>query len=444
MNKYQKSSSGSFWGRFGKIAFGGDGPGAVESIRKTMFCVFLPFAIAMGATGLGLYATKKWIDKRFKDDNNRNTGDDDNSQNLSPIDEEKSAKERDKEVKKHICEILGLFNPAQPQPTSLNSKREDGSDIYKPLPLVGTLFKRGDRAVVVSPPGVGKSIFCWQTGIAISEGRCVEYLPQCSDHAAPQKVYIYDGELDDDDVKQRYGRRKYSDNLVRYPASKFRTVFYLLKHIFDITVDLDGDATFVLDNLLALMPTMTTEETRIFLDGLDSIQRKALEKGHRITIIIVTHTVKDVNGIPRLKDVAGSAHISRFAKSELSLATLPGKDNQVALVTNKKRYSNKKDAIIMESQDTDYLHFEFVKKVSNSEIDNLFKCWEQGDDSADEGTGSDVENDDLTQRMQELRDQNLSDREIGKRTGVSAPTVRNKIGSNGKGHHNGGRGARRH
>ena len=356
MNKYQKSSSGSFWGRFGKIAFGGDGPGAVESIRKTMFCVFLPFAIAMGATGLGLYATKKWIDKRFKDDNNRNTGDDDNSQNLSPIDEEKSAKERDKEVKKHICEILGLFNPAQPQPTSLNSKREDGSDIYKPLPLVGTLFKRGDRAVVVSPPGVGKSIFCWQTGIAISEGRCVEYLPQCSDHAAPQKVYIYDGELDDDDVKQRYGRRKYSDNLVRYPASKFRTVFYLLKHIFDITVDLDGDATFVLDNLLALMPTMTTEETRIFLDGLDSIQRKALEKGHRITIIIVTHTVKDVNGIPRLKDVAGSAHISRFAKSELSLATLPGKDNQVALVTNKKRYSNKKDAIIMESQDTDYLH----------------------------------------------------------------------------------------
>ena len=272
----------------------------------------------------------------------------------------------------------------------------------------------------------------------------MEYLPQCSDHAAPQKVYIYDGELDDDDVKQRYGRRKYSDNLVRYPASKFRTVFYLLKHIFDITVDLDGDATFVLDNLLALMPTMTTEETRIFLDGLDSIQRKALEKGHRITIIIVTHTVKDVNGIPRLKDVAGSAHISRFAKSELSLATLPGKDNQVALVTNKKRYSNKKDAIIMESQDTDYLHFEFVKKVSNSEIDNLFKCWEQGDDSADEGTGSDVENDDLTQRMQELRDQNLSDREIGKRTGVSAPTVRNKIGSNGKGHHNGGRGARRH
>jgi len=444
MNKYQKNPSGSWWGRFGKIAFGGNSPEAVKSIRKTAFGIVIPLACIIAMIELGVHTGKKFIDKRFKDDDNRNTGDDENPQSPSPIDEEKAAKERDKEVKNHICEILGLFNPAQPHPTSLNSKREDGSDTYKPLPLVGTLFKRGDRAVVVSPPGIGKSIFCWQTGIAISEGRCVEYLPQDSDHSVPQKVYIYDGELDDDDVKQRYGRRKYSDNLVRYPASKFRTVFYLLKHIYDITVGLDGDATFILDNLYAIMPTMTSEETRTFLDGLDSIQRKALDKGYRITIIIVTHSQKDVNGIPRMKDVAGSAHISRFAKSELSLAALPGDNNQVALITNKKRYSNKKDAFIIELQDTDYLHFKFVKKVSNSEIDNLFKCWVQGDDSADEGTRSDVENDDLTQRMQELRDQNLSDREIGKRTGVSAPTVRNKIGSNGKGHHNGGRGAHKH
>lgn len=444
MNKYQKNPSGSWWGRFGKIAFGGNSPEAVKSIRKTAFGIVIPLACIIAMIELGVHTGKKFIDKRFKDDDNRNTGDDENPQSPSPIDEEKRAKEEDRRVKNHICEILGLLNPAPPKPTPLNSNIEDCSGTYKPQPLVGTLIKIGDRVILVGPPGSGKSALSWQLAITIALGKSPEFMPPNSEHASPQKVYIYDGELDDDDIKQRYGQQKYSDNLYRCSASKFRTVFYLLQHIYDITVGLDGDATFILDNLYAIMPTMTSEETRNFLDGLDSIQRKALDKGYHITIIIVTHSQKDVNGIPRMKDVAGSAHISRFAKSELSLAALPGDNNQVALVTNKKRYSNKKDAFIIELQDTDYLHFKFVKKVSNSEIDNLFKCWVQGDDSADEGTRSDVENDDQAQHMRDLRSQGYSDREIGKRTGVSAPTVRKKIGSNGKGHHNGGRGARRH
>ncbi len=441
-----QNKGGKWWGHFGPFACGGNGPESVKNISQVAYGVILPTACIITGLGLLSHFGKLWISSKYSD--KKAHTDPDNPQSPSPIDEEKAAKEKDQEVKYHICEILGLFNPAQPQPTSLNSKIEDGSDTYKPLPLVGTLFKRGDRAVVVSPPGVGKSIFCWQTGIAVSEGRCPEYLPQCSDHAAPQKVFIYDGELDDDDVKQRYGRRKYSDNLVRYPASKFRTVYYLLQHIYDITVGLAGDATFILDNLYALMPTMTTEETRIFLDGLDSIQRKALENGHRITIIIVTHTVKDVNGIPRLKDVAGSAHISRFAKSELSLAALPGKDNQVALVTNKKRYSNKKDACIIELQYTDYLHFKFVRMTSNSDIENLFQqASRKGANRANkspEHTTTNVQSDDLVQRMRDLRSQGCSDRQISEMTGVSAPTVRKMIGSNGNGHHNGGRGAHKH
>lgn len=438
--KMSKNNRGNWWLKLGKIGAGGTGEESVKHIRKATFSVIIPTAALLALFGIGYHAGKKWIDGFFNGNNKSPDSEDSgNPQNLSPADEEKFAKERDLKVKNRICRLLGLLHLETPQPTHLIN--EDGVNMAtsKPKPLVGTLFKRGDRAVVVSSPGVGKSILCWQTGIAISEGRCVEYLPSCSDHADPQKVFIYDGELDDDDVLQRYGQRKYSENLVRYAASKFRTVFYLLKHIYDQAISLDEDATFILDNLYALMPTMSNEDTRKFLDGLDIIQRKAFNKGHRITIILVTHTVKDFVGIPRLKDVAGPAHISRFAKSELSLVALPGYSNRVAVITNKKRYSNQKDAYIMGLKHADYLHFEYVKTVSNEYIDSLFRRRVQDDDNTDKETESDVEMDDLNPQMQELRNQGYSDRKIGEMMGVSAPTVAKKIGSNGKGHKHGGR-----
>lgn len=435
--KMSKNNRGNWWLKLGKIGAGGTGEESVKHIRKATFSVIIPTAALLALFGICYLAGKKWI-YNDKSPNNEDSGE---PRNLNPADEEKLAKERDLKEKNHICRLLGLLHPETPQPTHLLNEDEVNMATSNPKPLVGTLFKRGDRAVVVSSPGVGKSIFCWQTGIAISEGRCVEYLPSCSDHADPQKVFIYDGEFDDDDVLQRYGQRKYSENLVRYAASKFRTVFYLLKHIYDQAICLDEDATFILDNLYALMPTMSNEDTRKFLDGLDIIQRKAFNKGHRITIILVTHTVKDVIGIPQLRDVAGSANISRFAKSEMSLASIPKHPNLVALVTNKKRYSNNKDAYILEYSNDGYVHFEYVDKVSNNHIRQVF-CGQRklfDDDKGSFGHTVSTPDAETIQAMKELRDQGLSDKQIALRLGVSGPTVAKYIGSNGNGHHNGGR-----
>lgn len=440
MNSSNKNNDG-WWLRVGKYGAGGNGPESVKNIRKTAFGVMIPLAISLAAIGIGTKACKLWIGKFFQGKNTSATTD--NPQEASPIDEEKLAKEEDLRVKNEICKVLGLFNPDPPQPTSLNTIIEDCDTTGKPQPLVGTLIKRGDRVVVVSTPGVGKSLYCWDIAKNIAEGESPKCLPPNSDHAAPQKVYIYDGELDDDDIKQRYGRRRYSDNLVRFPASKFRTCYHLLRHILNITMNHDDDCTLVLDNLFALMPSMSNENTRLFLDGLDAIQRKALEKGHRVTIIIITHTVKDVYGIPRLKDVAGSANISRFAKSELSLVALPDNTNRVAVITNKKRYSDHKDAYIMELKNDDYLHFEYIATVSDSDIESLFHNTVQNGTvkayKTSAYTSSGKFRPDQIQKMLELRNQGYSDRQISVMTGVSQPTVAKLIGSNGKGHHHGGR-----
>ena len=86
--------------------------------------------------------------------------------------------------------------------------------------------------------------------------------------------------------------------------------------------------------------------------------------------------------------------------------------------------------------------------TSNSDIENLFQqASRKGANRANkspEHTTTNVQSDDLVQRMRDLRSQGCSDRQISEMTGVSAPTVRKMIGSNGNGHHNGGRGAHKH
>lgn len=451
MNKYtrntNKKSGSNWWFRLGKIGAGGTGEESVKHIRKATFSVIIPTAALLVLFKLCSHTGKKWIDTFFngngKSYNNEDSG---NPQNQTPSDEEKNAKMDELKVKNHVIKLLKLFDHESPtgQPLSTGADLTTGS--YKPKPLVGQLVKLGDRLVLVSPPGLGKSIFSWMLAIAISEGRSPECMPPDTEHADPQKVFLYDGELDDDDIRERYGGRGYSSNLTRFAASKFRTIYYLLQHIHDVTVGLYEDSTVILDNLYALMPTMTNEETRTFLDGLDKIQRLAMEKGHRTTFIIVTHTIKDVVGIPQLRDVAGSANISRFAKSEVSLAAIPKHPNLVAVVTNKKRYSDNKDAYILEYSNDGYVHFEFVVKISNNHIRQVF-CGQRklfDDDKSSIVCSDGTPDAETIQVMQELRDQGLSDRKIALRLGVSAPTVAEYIGSNGHGHHRGGRKPNKH
>lgn len=442
-----RNSGNNWWFRHGKLGAGGSGPEAVKNIRKTAFSIFVPLSLITCLFVFGTHAGTVWFDNRYK--GKGKTRDAENESELnenSPIDEEKKVKMDDLKEKNYVIKLLKLYDHESPAGQSLSTGADFTTGSNKPKPLVGQLVKLGDRLVLVSSPGLGKSIFSWMLAIAISEGRSPECMPPNTEHADPQKVFLYDGELDDDDIRERYGRRNYSPNLVRFAVSKFRTIYYLLHHIHDATIGLYEDSTVILDNLYALMPTMTNEETRVFLDGLDNIQRLAMEKGHRTTFILVTHTVKDVVGIPQLRDVAGSANISRFAKSEVALAAIPKHPNLVALVTNKKRYSDKKDAYILEYSNDGYVHFEYVDRISNEHIRQVFYGQRKlFDDDKGSSICTDSTPDAKTvQAMQELRDQGLSDKKIALRLSVSAPTVAKYIGSNGNGHHHGGRKPNRH
>lgn len=263
---------------------------------------------------------------------------------------EKQQKKEDAEVKEWISKELGLFEATNPTVSTLG---EGGRTEVKYL--VDSIVKVGDRLVLASPPGHGKSILATQLGIAIAKGVVPEFLPQNTEACEPQKVLLYDGELDKDDVSTRYGGITQIPYFTRLSGCKYRTIYYLLKDIYVKTTEAGRDMTIILDNLFALMPGMSSEETRTFFDGLDLIQGKVSKSGHNLTFIIITHTTKETDGVPDLKNIAGSAHITRFAKSVMSLV----KDDDVVILTGTKcRYDKEQGSYELQLVEEPYVHFE--------------------------------------------------------------------------------------
>ena len=271
----------------------------------------------------------------------------DNS-NLS-WEEKQQKKKKDAEVKEWISKELGLFEDTKPIESTLG-----GGERTEVKYLIDSIVKVGDRLVLASPPGHGKSILATQLGIAIAKGVAPEFLPQNTKACEPQKVLLYDAEHDKDDFSTRYG------GITQIPyftirSGKYCKFYYLLKDIYMKTTEAGRDTTIILDNIFALMPGMSSEETRTFFDGLDLIQGKISKSGHNLTFIIITHTTKETDGVPDLKNIAGSAHITRFAKSVMSLV----KDDDVVILTGTKcRCDKEQGSYELQLVEEPYVHFE--------------------------------------------------------------------------------------
>ena len=144
--------------------------------------------------------------------------------------------------------------------------------------------------------------------------------------------------MDSDDIKERYPEGL-SGNLIRFPNANYRDGFYLLKHIYDVVSPLTTSATIFLDNWKALCARM---DAYSFLTGLGNLQEQFMEKGARLTIIIVIHTTKEAikKGEVDLGDVAGSAQITRAAKNVLFVN--PTKSEGVVELHDAKHRTSKK------------------------------------------------------------------------------------------------------
>ena len=280
----------------------------------------------------------------------------------------------------------------------------------------------------MSEPGVGKSVLAFQMADDIAEGRESKLFHEPEGHQPPQPVYYWDAEMDSDDMKERYPKGL-SNNLIRFANVNYRDGFYLLKHIYDVVSPLFTDATIVLDNWKALCAKI---DAYSFLTGLGNLQEQFIEKGARLTIIIVIHTTKEAikKGEVDLGDVAGSAQITRAAKNVLFVN--PTRFEEIVELHDAKHRTSKKkkDSIVVlcGGVGTDEnLHFEALENVMEEE--KAQKLMDDLDDSSDtpkEPGRPQKITDDIAKTIAERLDNDERVEDLAEEFGVSVSTIRSR------------------
>ncbi len=176
--------------------------------------------------------------------------------------------------------------------------------------LIGNVVVHGGIHLFAGPKGCGKSLLTTQMIDSVSKGMPFEVFVQDKENPCYQKsmpVYLTDLEMQYSQLSQRNGKHGYQfDNIYRDKCQTYSTSSWLEN--FRITVEsLTGDALFVVDNI-----TRFTDDVRIpktgkdLYDGIKKIRDKAMEKGIRITVILVAHITNDrIDSKPiTLKDLA--------------------------------------------------------------------------------------------------------------------------------------------
>lgn len=164
--------------------------------------------------------------------------------------------------------------------------------------LVGNTIKSGGINVLIGPKGIGKTL-CLTTIInCIAKGIPLDLF--VSDPSKPyyqpaQKVFLYDLEMQYEDLSERNGKHGYEFTNIKR-NTKMYNVNSWLKSVMTVANGLKEDATIVLDNVTRLNDDVTQPGVakRLF-DSVKNIRDDAKGRGIKLTFILVAHTTNDWN-----------------------------------------------------------------------------------------------------------------------------------------------------
>ena len=222
-----------------------------------------------------------------------------------------------------------------PEDKTINEMRNNRSfENYDDGQLIGKFIYNGDKVIIFSETGVGKTVFTLGIALDIAHGRVSKVAPSDDGVHSPQTVLYYDGENDSDDYDKIFGTNPIDTDYIHIlPRFFFKDIKDWLKDVRDRLKETEGNATVFLDNIGSLTSSFSGDLIRkFFLKDLNKIQNEFSPR--KITFIIVAHTNK-------AKELMGSSNMYNFATTILKLSE-NGEDYLRLTVMKDRKYGKMK------------------------------------------------------------------------------------------------------
>ncbi len=286
----------------------------------------------------------------------------------------------------------------------------------RPIPqmLFGEFWFEGELCILFADTNLGKSILAVQIGNSISRG---EHIQGFKLETPKQSILYFDFELSDKQFENRYSIKyeqhyNFDNNFIRVEINpdatipEAQTFEDYLNHSLERSITETGAKVLIIDNL-----TYLKNETEKAKDALPLMKHlQALKKKYGLSILVLAHTPKrDLSKPITRNDLQGSKMLINFCDSSFSIGESHNDKNLRYLKQIKQRnteqiYDAENVCVCQIDKPVNFLLFEFV---------NFGKEWEH----LKQQTEKDNEN--LNEKVSELKQQGRSFREIGAELGVS-------------------------
>jgi len=251
-----------------------------------------------------------------------------------------------------------------PQEQTVDQIRNESTlSNYDDGQLVGKYIYKGDKAIIFSHFGSGKTVMTMGMAVDIANGRISKIVPEDNGIHSPQTVFYYDGENDPEDYVKIYGSHAVdTDNLHIIRKFYFRDVKAWLKDVREKLKYVHGDVTVVLDNISCIVSSFNANIIReLFLRDFTKIQRDFAP--HKVTFIVVAHTNKE-------KELMGSNNQNNFATTVLKLSKRDDDYLQLEIIKNRKYGDMQGKSFLLAKRETDdgFKYDEYVRELESSEV----------------------------------------------------------------------------
>jgi RecA-family ATPase len=286
----------------------------------------------------------------------------------------------------------------------------------RPIPkmLFGEFWFEGELCILFADTNLGKSILAVQIGNSISRGEQIQGFKL---ETPKQPILYFDFELSPKQFENRYSIKfeqhySFDNNFIRVEINpdavipEAQTFEDYLNHSLERSITETEAKVLIIDNL-----TYLKNETEKAKDALPLMKHlKALKNKYGLSILALAHTPKrDLSKPITRNDLQGSKMLINFCDSSFSIGESHSDKNLRYLKQIKQRnteqiYDAENVCICQIDKPLNFLQFEFVN--FGTEREHL-----------KQHTEKDKEN--LNEKVNELKQQGLSLREIGAELGIS-------------------------